>query len=69
VQEIFFEHAVQTFASSLLPFGRFLPSYGASFAALLFVSNTLYVSKIDKMREFLNKNYLTCFLYGFLKII
>ncbi len=32
---------------------------------LLFVSNTSYGSKIDEMREFFNKNYLTNFLYGF----
>jgi len=31
------------------------------------VSNISYGSKIDEMREFLNKNYLTSFLYGFLK--
>jgi len=36
-----------------------------AFRDLLFVSNTLYRSKIDEMREFLNKNYLISFSYGF----
>jgi hypothetical protein len=35
------------------------------FRDLLFVSNTLYGSKIDEMREFLHKNNLLSFLYGF----
>ncbi len=35
------------------------------FRDLLFVSNTSFGSKINEMREFLNKNYLWCFLYGF----
>ncbi len=36
------------------------------FRDLLFVSNTtLYGSKIDERREFLNKNYLISFSYGF----
>jgi len=35
------------------------------FRDLLIVSNTLYGSKIDKMRDFLNKNYLTSFFSGF----
>ncbi len=35
------------------------------FRDLLFVSNTLYGSKIDEMIDFLNKNYPISFLYGF----
>jgi len=34
------------------------------FRDLLFVSNTSYGSKIDEMREYLNKNYLISF-FGF----
>jgi hypothetical protein len=37
------------------------------FRDLLFVSNTSHGSKIVEMREFLNKNYLIFFLYGFKK--
>jgi len=36
------------------------------FRDLFFVSNTSYGSKIDKMREYLNKNYLRSF-FGFKK--
>jgi hypothetical protein len=35
------------------------------FRNLLSVSNTSYGSKIDEMREFFNKTYLTNVLYGF----
>jgi len=35
------------------------------FGDLLFVSNTSYGSKIDEIKEFLNKNYLVRFLYAF----
>jgi len=35
------------------------------FRDLIFVSNTSHGSKIDEMRELLNKNYLISFLYGF----
>jgi hypothetical protein len=38
-----------------------------AFGDFLFVSNTSYGSKIDEIREFLNKNYLIRFLYGFKK--
>jgi hypothetical protein len=37
------------------------------FRDLLFVSNNSYGSKIDEMSEFLNKNCLERFLYGFKK--
>ncbi len=38
------------------------------FGDLLFVSNTSYGSKIDEIKEVLNKNYLAMFLYGFKKL-
>ncbi len=37
------------------------------FGDFLFVSNTSCGSKIDEIREFLSKNYLIRFLYGFKK--
>jgi hypothetical protein len=39
------------------------------FEDLLFVSNNSYGSKIDEIREFLNKNDIIRSLYGFKKIL